>query len=111
MNTRLKEWCEKHKQEQYEKQYVTMPDGTEKHVTEFEDRSVDWNTYKDLRMNSYALDLFFSKMDDDLLINRAMYYIDQCGKYRYPATTYDEALIHVIVPELIKRLKESKNIQ
>ncbi|MNJ77569.1 hypothetical protein D3C77_751020 [compost metagenome] len=47
-------------------------------------------------------------MDDDLLIKKAKYYVDQCGRYNYPATTYDEAIIHVIVPELIKRLESFK---
>jgi hypothetical protein len=59
-------------------------------------------------MNSYAHDKFFSKMDDELLIERAEYYISQCARYHYPATTYDETVIHVIVPELIKRLQEYK---
>lgn len=106
MNIRLKEWYENHKREEYEKQYVTMPDGELKHVTEFVDKSVDLDTYNELRMNSYAKDLFFTKMDDELLINRAIYYMEQCGRYHYPASTYNDALAHVIIPELIKRLKE-----
>lgn len=110
MSESLKSWHDKQQQELYDKQYVLLPDGTEKHVSEFKEKSVEWDEYKDLRMNSYAQDLFFSKMTDNLLINRATYYMGQCGFRRYPSTTYDEALIHFVVPELLKRLV-LKNIE
>ena len=96
----------KRQQEIYKKQYVTLEDGTEKHVTEFKDRSVTYEEDQKLRMNSYARDKFAAKLDNDALIKMTMLYLSNCQQSRYPATTYDEAVIHVLVPELIKRLEE-----
>ncbi|MFJ3388869.1 hypothetical protein [Lysinibacillus sp. NPDC086135] len=89
----------------HEKQYVLLEDEKQKHVTEFNDRSVSNDEYSKLRMNSYARDKFIPKLDDNALIDTVGYYVSQCEQYRYPATTYSEAIIHVIVPELLQRFE------
>jgi len=93
------------KQEEYEKQYVIHND-KEIHVSEFEDKSITVQYLSEMRMNSYAREKIYPKFDNSALINDARYYMSQCGRYNYPAATYNEALIHVIVPELINRIEE-----
>ena len=80
--------------------------GEEIPVASFEDQSISTNLLEEFRMNSYARDKIFSKLNNDALIKEASYYQGQCGRYHYPATTYNDALIHVIVPELIKRIQQ-----
>lgn len=108
MKFKLPESFLKRQQEIYEKQYVVLEDGTEKHVTEFKDKSVTYEEKQRLRMNSYARDKFISKLNNEALIKTTEYYLTNCPQSRYPATTYDEAIVHVLVPELIKRLEESE---
>lgn len=80
--------------------------GEEIPVASFEDQSISTNLLEEFRMNSYATDKIFAKLDNETLIKQASYYQGQCGSYSYPAATYNEALIHVIVPELIKRIQQ-----
>lgn len=95
---------EKFKKERHEKQYFKHH-GEKVHVTDFEDKSITKDMLTDMRMNSYANEIMPPKLDDEALIEKAEHYIAQCTQSRYPCSTYDEALIHTILPELIKRLK------
>jgi hypothetical protein len=89
----------------FEKKYIIYKD--EKiHVSELEDRSVSWDMKNEMRMNSYAQDDLPSKLTDKALIETAKYYLSNCSQPKFPCSTYDEALIHKILPELIKRLEE-----
>lgn len=82
----------------------------EVHVSTFPARGVTPEEYGQMRMNSYARDDFFPKMNDELLLKTAQYYLDQCGRpARTPSVTYNEAVIHNVLPELIKRLEEKIN--
>jgi len=60
----------------------------------------------EMRINSYAQDDLPPKLTDEALINTAKYFMSQCSRPKFPCTTYDESLIHKILPELIKRLEE-----
>lgn len=105
MGFRLSESFKQKQKEIYEKQYVLFGD-KEVHVSEIENRSLSTEMLKDARMNSYATDKIFPKLTNEALINKAELYRSNCERYRYPATTYDQSLIHLIVPELIERIKE-----
>jgi hypothetical protein len=89
----------------YNMKYITYED-KEIHVSKLEDRSVTSEMKKEMRMNSYAQDDLPPKLTDAALIETAKYYMSNCTRPNFPCSTYDEALIHKILPELIKRLEE-----
>lgn len=95
----------KKQKEIFEKKYIEYK-GEKIHVSELEDKSITSDMKKQMRMNSYAQDDLPPKLTNEALINTAEYYLSNCSKPRFPCTTYDESLIHKLVPELIKRLKE-----
>ena len=99
-----KEFEEKLKKE-YEMKYVILEDGESQHVTEFKDKSITPEEYSTFRMNSYARNDIYPKLTDETLLETANYYISQCSK-PYTISTYNDAAIHLILPELIKRFKE-----
>ena len=105
MTFKLPDWFEEKQKERYELQYITY-NGAKIHPSEFNDRSITKEELENMKMNSYGQDEMFGKYTDDVLIDKARYYISNCSAPRYPCATYDEALIHKIVPELIKRLEE-----
>lgn len=100
---------EKYKQMQQEindKKYILFDD-KEVHVTELEDRSVTTEMKQRMRMNSYAQDDLPPKLTNAALIETAKYYMSQISRPRFPCVTYDEGLVHKILPELVKRLEEA----
>ena len=106
MAFKLPESYLKRKQEEYKLKYITIGN-KEIHVSELEDRSVTSEMKAKMRMNSYAQEDFPPKLTDEALVETAKYYISQCQAPRFPCATYDESLIHKILPEMIKRLEES----
>lgn len=109
MSKNLKEWLEAHNKRIYDLQYITLPNQEKVHVTELEDRSVTIEQKKDWRMNSYAGQELIKKLNDEALFDTIEYFLNNVGRCQYPATTYEESLINVVVPELVKRLKEELN--
>lgn len=107
MGFKLPESFYEKQREEYEKKYVTYND-EEIHVTEFEDKSVTPEMHKQMRMNSWAKDDLFPKLNDEALLETTKYYVSNCSRPRFPCVTYNDAIIHKIVPELIKRLEEYK---
>lgn len=105
MGFRFSEKFEQKKQEEFEKQYVNWGI-VEQHVSEIKDGSLTTGMLQYARMNSYAQDKIYPKLTNEALIEKAEYYKNNCGRSQYPATTYNEALIHLIVPELIQRIKD-----
>lgn len=99
-----KEFEEKLKREE-ELKYVLLEDGKQKHVKEFKDKSISPEEYNSFRMNSYARNEIYPKLTDETLLETAEYYISQCHR-PYTINTYNDAAIHLILPELIKRYKE-----
>lgn len=105
MGFKLPESFYEKQKELFDKKYITL--GEKKiHITELEDRSVTSEMQQEMRMNSYAQDDLPPKLTDEALIETARHYQSQCHQPVFPCATYDEALIHKIVPELIKRLEE-----
>lgn len=101
-----KEFMQK-RQEQFDLKYISYR-GKEIHVTQLKDRSVTPEQYKEMRMNSYAKEDFFAKMSDELLLQQGKLYQAQCSRpTRMPSITYDDAVIHDVVPELLKRLEDT----
>jgi hypothetical protein len=100
------EWV-KRQQEIYNLKYITYQ-GKKIHVSEFEDRSITPEMRNHMKMNSYANDDLPPKLNNAALVEKAKQYLGECTQTRIPCSTYDEALIHNIVPELIKRLEESE---
>lgn len=76
------------------------------HVSELEGKSITPSMRREMRMNSYAQDDLPPKLTDEALIEMAEYHLSQCSKPSFPCTTYEESLVHKILPELIERLKE-----
>lgn len=104
------EWIEK-QQRIHEMKYIDY-NGNQIHVSELEDRSVTPEMKMEMRMNSYAQDDLPPKLTNATLIETAKHYISNCSTPRFPCITYDEALIHKILPEMIKRLEElDQNIE
>lgn len=98
-----KEYEEKLKKEN-ELKYVLFEDGSKKHVSEFDNKSISPDEYQTFRMNSYARNEIYPKLTNETLLEKAEYYISQCHK-PYMISTYNDAIIHLILPELLKRIK------
>lgn len=94
-------------QEIYDKKYITYQD-KEIHVSELEDKSVTMEMKNRMRMNSYAQDDLPPKLTDEALIETTKYYVSNCHTPRFPCATYNESIIHKLVPELLKRLEENQ---
>lgn len=107
MGFKLPKWFEEKQKEWYELQHITYM-GVKVHPSEINDRTVTKEKLEDMKMNSYGQEEMFGKYTDDVLIDKARYYISNCNTPRYPCSTYDEALIHKVIPELIKRLEEKE---
>lgn len=71
----------------------------------------DFAAFTDARngMNSWEREELVPYFDDDCLIHHIEYCLTQCErKYRSgPCSTYDESVVHLWMPEIIKRLKAS----
>lgn len=100
----------KKQKELFDKKYIEM-EHQRIHVTELKDRSVTPEIHKTMRMNSYAREDLPPKLTDEALIQNAEHYLSNCTRTRIPCSTYDEAIIHTIMPELIRRLKEKSEVE
>ncbi|GIN22571.1 hypothetical protein [Siminovitchia fordii] len=96
----------KKKQEEYDMKYILINEEKEVHVSELEDKSVTPGIWRQMRMNSYARDDLYPKLNNEALLEVTKLYLSNCSRPQFPCSTYDEAMIHKIVPELIKRLEE-----
>ena len=110
MSFKIPESYHKKKKEIDGRKYV-LYDGEEIHITEFEDKTVSSEMRTDMRMNSYAQDELPPKLTDEALINETKSYLKQCGRSQYPCVTYEEALIHTILPELLKRFESKHSVE
>jgi hypothetical protein len=105
MGFKLPESFERRQMEIFNKKYIDY-NGDQIHVSDLKDKSVTSEMKQQMRMNSYAHDELPPKLNNEALIETAEYYLSHCSKPVFPCSTYDEALIHKLLPELIKRLKE-----
>ncbi len=69
-------------------------------------KQITWQEWQTFRMNSWEQELLYPHLDNDALIRLARYFVDQCGRVRRPAITYNDGLIAVIVPILLERLEK-----
>ncbi|MCP1159319.1 hypothetical protein [Bacillus infantis] len=105
MGFRLPEKYKEKQKEIHNLKYISVGE-KEVHVSELEDRSVTSELLKEMKMNSYAQDDLPPKLTNEALLNKTKYYLTHCRQPSLPCTTYDEAIIHKLVPELIKRLED-----
>lgn len=68
-------------------------------------RSVTPDMLRRMHMSTLARAKLPPKLTNDALIQTAEQYINQCTPATYPGATYDQSLIHLILPEFIRRLK------
>ncbi|WJV20780.1 hypothetical protein QU593_10220 [Rossellomorea marisflavi] len=82
-------------------------DGKRIHVSDLKDRSVTTHMKNKMRMNSYAQSDMPPKLTDKALIETVTHYRKNCETTSStPYVTYNDNLIHVLVPELVKRMNE-----
>ncbi|MCR6108604.1 hypothetical protein HXA34_20150 [Salipaludibacillus agaradhaerens] len=89
----------------YDMEYVSFKGGRT-HISNMEDRSLTTDDLKGVALTTYARMKIPPKMTDKALLQTAERYLSQCSDSGYPYVTYNDALVHTIVPELIHRLKE-----
>ncbi|MBD1379078.1 hypothetical protein [Metabacillus arenae] len=106
MGFKLPEKYRQKQQEIYDLKYVIFGE-KEIHISELEDKTVTPEMQSQMRMNSYAQEDLPPKLTDEALLKMTKRFLGQCSQPRFPCTTYNEALIHTIVPELVKRLEEN----
>lgn len=64
----------------------------------------EWRTF---RMNSWEREALYPLLDNEALIDTARHFKSNCKPPYYgKATTYDETLVHVILPIILKRLED-----
>lgn len=73
------------------------------------DKSVTIEQYKTMRGNSAAWRALFPKYNDECLKHVTQHYVN--NSQRDEGITYDQAIIHCIVPELLARLEEGRGHQ
>lgn len=100
------EYLERQKEIQ-ESKYVEY-DGKRTHVSEFADKSITPIMQGQMSMNGYAAQDMPPKLDNAALVETAERYLVNCSK-TYTCSTYEESLLHTILPELLKRFKEERN--
>jgi hypothetical protein len=67
---------------------------------------VTLDEWKALRMNSYEREALVPALGDKALCHHVESYLAQCGRTRSPPSTYEEAVVGLLAPELVKRLRE-----
>lgn len=75
-------------------------------VADIENQSLSFQQYKETVMSGYVRDYIYPKLNNTALMEVATEYKNQCSEPLRPVTTYNDALIHLIVPELLARIEE-----
>lgn len=75
-------------------------------VADIENQSLSFQQYKETVMSGYVRDHIYPKLNNAALAEVATEYKSQCSEPLRPVTTYNDALIHLIVPELLARIEE-----
>lgn len=79
------------------------------HVDDLPDQAVTPADLKLMPMTTYAREKLPPKMTDEALLQIAEKYSANVTQMHQPAVTYEEMLIHSVLPELIKRLKDRQD--
>jgi hypothetical protein len=102
-----KEFYER-KEKEHELSKVTI-NGIDKYPEEIEDQSL--SSENDIQANSWGQDALVTKWNDESLINKVKYYRNNSLPQRhYPCNTYDEALMYLLLPELLKRFERKAKL-
>ena len=75
------------------------------------DEPISEDERNDLVMNSYEREFILPNLSDEALFKTLEYYIQNCRALSdpsRPASTYDEAVIYRLAPELMRRLRSRK---
>lgn len=93
----------------HDKEFITYEDGSKPkhHVSELTDKSVTPKINQNLRMNSYARAKMPAKLTDETLHEALEHYMLQCTRSGTVSSTYNEAIIFDLLPELLKRIKSN----
>ncbi len=69
--------------------------------------SISLEDYKQLRLNSWEADYLLDCLNDDALIYKTERCIANCQRLSRsgPLSTYDEAAVHQLLPEFIRRMR------
>ena len=68
--------------------------------------NVTWDEYENLALNGFERDLLYPHLTTEALCNAAEQFRQHCLTQRhFPPVTYDEALMHRLVPLLLQRLR------
>lgn len=71
--------------------------------------NVTWDEWQVLRANSYERETLYLALTDDALIRLTEYCLSQCQfevRANRPAATYDDAVLGVLLPLVLQRLRE-----
>jgi hypothetical protein len=84
-------------------------DAVRPHVRALLDRAVqiDWITFEALRMNSREQEVLIPRLDDDALLRVCEHYLRQLPARARPFATYEDAIIGLLTPELMRRLRRT----
>lgn len=98
---------EKLRKELYNRRYLEYK-GKRVHVTDFKDKSLGVQDIKELRLNRHVLGDICEKMTDEALESVYNDLKDKCDDITYKSVTYNEVIINVLMPEILKRLRYKK---
>jgi hypothetical protein len=70
---------------------------------------ITWAEWQEMRMNSYEQEELYPLLDNEALCKVTQHCLNNCSpRDRKPCSVYDDAVLHVIVPLLLERLKEKE---
>ncbi len=70
--------------------------------------------YKEFRGNSWEHDLVHKNLDLEALVHATKHNLDNCKFSNHkndPCTTYEDALVNILAPELVRRCEELLKFQ
>ena len=62
--------------------------------------------WRALRMNSYEREAIVPALSTETLLHHVEYCLSQCSRVRSPPSMYEEAVVRLLAPEMVKRLRE-----
>jgi hypothetical protein len=87
-----------------EKNPVVTYNGQEINITEISEDSLTLDFYQNIRANSDGFEALYPKLNNEALAHAVQNNLNNCG-YK-TNTTYEGTLQNILVPLLLKRLKE-----
>jgi hypothetical protein len=66
---------------------------------------------KELRYNSWEWEALYPQMDDEAFLTEVEHSLKNCAWHSRPCTTYDETVIEIFAPELVRRLRAAVDVR